>query len=324
MTRTRPLLLFLLAATGCWLPINEHRATSGAEDMADPAVIRTGSGYYAYTTNRRFCAFNVCGPLEHFPVWKSVDASTNSFKHLHDAMPTIPSWADHGGNVAEFWAPSIMQRGGTYYLYFTAKKTGGGRCIGVATSSRPDGPFAATASPLDCSTLPGGSIDPHPVQTSSATYLIWSAGDRNTPARIYSRKLTSNVKSLTGSTIELLRATRDTIEDGVAENPVMLYWGQSSTWYLFYAANRWDTASYLTRYVTCPKGPAAPCSRAQVFNLVTSNETRVGPGGVDIWLDGGLQVVFPRAAYHAWLPGHVGGFNSRVMFIADLLFYTGQ
>ena len=66
--------------------------------------------------------------------------------HLRD----VP-WAER-----QLWAPDAAFRDGTYYLYFPARDRSGIFRIGVATASRPEGPFQAQPEPI-----PGSfSIDP--------------------------------------------------------------------------------------------------------------------------------------------------------------------
>lgn len=60
-------------------------------------------------------------------------------------------WAEQ-----QMWAPDAMCRNGTYYLFFPAKDPQGIFRIGVATSSRPEGPFRARPEPIRGSY----SIDP--------------------------------------------------------------------------------------------------------------------------------------------------------------------
>jgi hypothetical protein len=56
----------------------------------------------------------------------------------------------------QMWAPDAAYRNGKYYLYFPAKDREGVFRIGVATSSRPEGPFTARPQPIRGSY----SIDP--------------------------------------------------------------------------------------------------------------------------------------------------------------------
>ena len=56
----------------------------------------------------------------------------------------------------QMWAPDAAYRNGKYYLYFPAKDREGVFRIGVATGSRPEGPFTAQPQPIRGSY----SIDP--------------------------------------------------------------------------------------------------------------------------------------------------------------------
>ena len=49
----------------------------------------------------------------------------------------------------QMWAPDAAESNGTYFLYFPAKDTLGVFRIGVATASRPEGPFAAQPDPIE-------------------------------------------------------------------------------------------------------------------------------------------------------------------------------
>jgi hypothetical protein len=60
-------------------------------------------------------------------------------------------WADK-----QMWAPDAAYKNGRYYFYFPAKDREGVFRIGVATGSRPEGPFKAEAQPMQGSY----SIDP--------------------------------------------------------------------------------------------------------------------------------------------------------------------
>ena len=49
----------------------------------------------------------------------------------------------------QMWAPDAAHKDGTYYFYFPAKDSAGIFRIGVATGSRPEGPFEAEAAPIE-------------------------------------------------------------------------------------------------------------------------------------------------------------------------------
>jgi hypothetical protein len=70
----------------------------------------------------------------------------------------------------QLWAPDAAYRDGTYYLFFPAKDHAGIFRIGVATSSRPAGPFVARPEPIPSSY----SIDPCAfIDDDGAAYLYF-------------------------------------------------------------------------------------------------------------------------------------------------------
>jgi hypothetical protein len=72
----------------------------------------------------------------------------------------------------QMWAPDAAFRDGTYYLYFPARDREGVFRIGVATSRRPDGPFAAMPEPI-----PGSfSIDPCVLPDEDGEFYMYFGG----------------------------------------------------------------------------------------------------------------------------------------------------
>ena len=82
-----------------------------------------------------------------------------TWAHLGDAMPMRPAWSTR---IRNFRAPHVVRatEQSRYVMYYSARHdTTETMCIGVATSIRPDGPFADVGSPLACG--PGFThIDP--------------------------------------------------------------------------------------------------------------------------------------------------------------------
>ena len=88
-------------------PIFDH-------DFPDPAVIRAPDGfYYAYATQtqRQGKWINI-----------QVARSTNliDWEYIGDALPEKPDWA---AETQDFWAPSVIYDGSTYYMYYSATPT---------------------------------------------------------------------------------------------------------------------------------------------------------------------------------------------------------
>lgn len=113
-------------------------------DFPDPAVILAGDGYYyAYATQtlRDDRWINI-------QVARSLDLI--HWENLGDALPEKPDWAQE---TQDFWAPSVLYDGTTYYMYYSATpdvchRPEAGHCLAVATSDTPAGPFVDMGMPL--------------------------------------------------------------------------------------------------------------------------------------------------------------------------------
>ena len=105
-------------------------------DVADPFIIRHDGVYWLYGTSSR----------EGFKSWCSNDLVHWELKGLA-FQRTQQSWG-----VAMFWAPCVVERDGTFYLYYSALgDVPGGKQhlrICVATSDSPGGPFKDAKAPL--------------------------------------------------------------------------------------------------------------------------------------------------------------------------------
>jgi arabinan endo-1,5-alpha-L-arabinosidase len=141
-------------------------------DFPDPAVLRAPDGeFYVYATQGG-------EPVRNIQAARSADLV--HWQQLPDALPVKPGWASR---TQDFWAPDVIRRGGTYYLYYSAKPDAAltdnrrGLCLGVATASSPAGPFTDKGSPIQCGE---GfvNIDPHAVDdpASGKAYLYWGSG----------------------------------------------------------------------------------------------------------------------------------------------------
>lgn len=113
-------------------------------DFPDPSVVRAPDGfYYAYATQ------TLCdGEWINLQVARSADLL--HWDHLGDALPDKPDWALE---TQDFWAPSVIFDGSTYYMYYSATPDvchlpEAGHCLAVATSDSPAGPFIDMGMPL--------------------------------------------------------------------------------------------------------------------------------------------------------------------------------
>lgn len=113
-----------------------------AQDFPDPAILRAPDGwFYAYATQA-----TLDGRAVNIQVARSADLVR--WDHLGDALPTKPAWAS---TTQKFWAPHALHAEGRYLLYYSAQPDHAkGLCLAVATSARPEGPFADSGRPMLC------------------------------------------------------------------------------------------------------------------------------------------------------------------------------
>lgn len=144
---------------------------------ADPNIAAFGDTYYIYATSDGYAGW---GGKE-FYVWKSKNLvdwtrSEQPFLTLDGANGNVP-WAT--GNA---WAPTIIERDGKYYFYFSGHNASVNRkTIGVAVADHPEGPFTAQpqAMILNNETVTSGqAIDPAAFHdpVSGKYYLLWGNG----------------------------------------------------------------------------------------------------------------------------------------------------
>ncbi len=147
-------------------------------------------------------------------------------------------------------------------MYFTDKSNNPRnqhRCIGLAISSTPDGPFQPFDLPLACDRTRGGHIDASFFRdTDGNNWLLYKNDDptRNGLPVIRSRPLSADGLAFTGPETALVAADAPW-EAGVNENPSMIT-GPDGRLHLFWSGNDWRTSSYSMGHAVC-SSPSGPC-----------------------------------------------------------------
>lgn len=272
-------------------------------DFPDPFVVEHDGAYYGYATN---------GGGGNIQLVQSADLDT--WEWLGNALPALPAWAGRGRT----WAPSVLRRGDTWVLYYTALETASGdQCTSSATAAHPAGPFTDTSTgPFLCQRDEGGSIDPSPfLDAAGRPWLVWK-GEGETvggTASLWSQRLSDDGRQLIGEASRLLRADRDW-ERQTIEGPSMV--AGPGGYHLFYSAGSWQTSGYAVGHAICDS-PAGPCTKQGGGPALGSSGTVTGPGGQEVLraADGRLRLVF-----HAWTGNHTGYPNKRGLHVTDLTF----
>lgn len=136
-----------------------------AEDAPDPSIIKGNDGYYYLFST-----------AEH--VYRSTDMV--NWKYLRQVFDggKRPTFVE-GVNV--YWAPCVTKQDGRYVLYFALSKWGGGdtASIGVATATKPEGPYTIVGEEGKLFTSGeigvNNSIDPNYIEDNGRKYIVWGS-----------------------------------------------------------------------------------------------------------------------------------------------------
>ncbi|HEX8189636.1 MAG TPA: glycoside hydrolase family 43 protein [Pyrinomonadaceae bacterium] len=313
------------------------------EDFPDPTVIDAGDGwFYAYATQT-----DTGGRVVNFQTARSRDLVR--WERVGDALPAKPSWASR---TQLFWAPDVHRRGRTFYMYFSAgldpgpakqfKKERGAEkseegvfCLGVATSSRPEGPFRDSGRPLKCG-LSFVNIDPMAFDDprTGRKYLYWGSGFQ--PIRV--QELAPDRLSFKkgSAPVELVKADKSVPFQTLVEGAWVVY--RNGFYYLFYSGeNCCHGPLQEIKYaalVARSESPTGPFQTlAQATGAPDSAVVRRGGG----WVAPGHNSVVTDAAGQDWIAYHaidvrrpymtevIGGDRSvrRVMLLDRLTWRDG-
>jgi arabinan endo-1,5-alpha-L-arabinosidase len=294
--------------------------------FADPDTIATGTRYVTYGTStplgRGPCGVSTWGARFFVPYMvhgagESVSFGSCTAADSGDAMPDGPgAWADPNTDV---WAPSVVQHGGRFILFYTATKRGTGnpghKCIGKAYASSARGPFK-DAGEFAC---PGGgrwALDPDAFVDGGQLYVVYRDdavnGFPETGLSVVRTDangvgIWSTRRTLLYST-DLSWESKDSVNRTI-ENPTMMKVG-NGRWHLFFSGNDWDTRRYSTGVADCGTSPlsAGRCvqhwgqdrpywgySASSTNPHATLPQNRLGPGGMSMFRTFGGQA---RVVWH--------------------------
>ncbi len=252
-----------------------------AADFPDPMVVHVGDAYYAYSTQTSWEK-----PGGVFPILRSTDLA--SWSYVGDVFHGSPRWG-----MDDWWAPDVVQRGSTFYLYYSGRNPAKVHCIAVATAASPVGPFTDRGV-IGCGDPSGtGYIDPMAFVDSGGSWLYFSVDEPH--HSISALPLSSDLLHADGPRIELFGVTQDW-ERGpewtTVEGPYMVKHG--SNYELFYSGNDWRND--YAEGVAIATSPVGPFSKPLDNPVLRGGAGLKGPGGGSLFSAGGATWM----AYHAW------------------------
>jgi GH43 family beta-xylosidase len=229
------------------LKVRQHtpRATGGTytnpvqSGCADPMVILRDGTYYAYCTHT----------LDYPTMPNGIRLHTSSdLAHWTDrgyVLKNEDSWGD-----SKFWAPDIIEKDGTYHLYYAADTR-----MCTATASTPMGLFKQREQkPIEPDSI---RIDGHVFENDDGQryfyYVKFNKGNE-----IWGGKLNADVTSVDPDSLRLMIKPDQDWERHqapVVEGPVILK--HQGTYYLTYSGSHFESPNYAVGYATSdsPLGP---------------------------------------------------------------------
>ncbi|HTF17112.1 MAG TPA: family 43 glycosylhydrolase [Chryseolinea sp.] len=212
------LILSILSAGGGLTAQNLQRQVIPGE-LPDPSVIEVDGVYYASGSS------NDWGPV--YPIYKSTDLKEWSF--VTYVFNKTPAWT-----ISSYWAPELFYHNGTFYCYYTARRTDGISCIGVATTRNISEGFRDRGVLIEWG---NEAIDAFVYNEDGALYITWKAYGltQGKPIQILGSELTPDGLSLKGKAFEILTAEKSSWEAGGIEGQCVV---KDSTYlYMLYSGN---------------------------------------------------------------------------------------
>lgn len=274
---------------------------------ADPGVLLDSGHFYSFTTSGNPASGKLPELLEASSA--TAGGPWSAPANVFSSTSSWPAWIDKTQGI---WAPDMIKtQGNGYVVYFAAhlnvaagtaggidtKPAGNSRCIGTAQSSKPDGNFTISASPLVCfdgygagddmsdagHRVPGqGVIDAAPVVVtisgSQELFLVYKT--QGLPATIRMVRLSyADGVSVLGTSHELVYGTASASPADTIEAPSLI---QNGSWFiLFVAHGNWDSCGYSTQWYKSQH--IWSWTHTGASDLLTMGNTGLcGPGGADV------------------------------------------
>ena len=206
---------------------------------ADPVVLYHDGKYYAYTT------YSPDFPRMTRGVRLHTSSDLVNWKDEGFVLENHDSWGD-----SRFWAPDIVEKNGTFYLYYAADER---MCVAIAKT--PMGPFRQEKEvPIAPESI---RIDGHVFEDDDGQRYFYyvSFGDGN---EIWGGKLNDDMTSVDAGSLRMMIKPDQEWERHqwpVTEGPEMLK--HNGIYYLTYSGSHFENPEYAVGYATSnsPLGP---------------------------------------------------------------------
>lgn len=261
--------------------------------LADPFILQAANGYCLFASHESPDGRRI-------PVYRSKNLVDWEFVGGAVTVGREGAW-----NRNNFWAPEVMALDGKFWLYYTAAPShtndNRGNRVGVAVSSRPDGPYEDVGV-----VVPHASIDGSPFRDADGSlYIYYTIEHENhdglVAGRVYVDRLVTPER-VAGKPV--LLASRHPWQEG----PCVLRRG--GQYFLTYSIGSWGKDDYEVRWCSgsSPTGPF----EEQPGSILKSSANVKGPGHHNFFKDrqGRDWIV-----YHGWDPA----FTARYPRIDPLL-----
>lgn len=257
-----------------WGPYNTH----------DPSIVKAGEYWYCYSTDAAYG-----NPAELKPgllVRRSKDLINWQFMGTAlNGLPTMGvQYIQANGATPNngLWAPYVIKVGNEYRLYYSLASTGFRiSCIGLATSSSPDGPWTEKGIVVGSVTSGPGTnaIDPTVTVTPSGEHWMVYGSAWDGLFEMQLNPATGLALNAGDKGIRVVRRGRTGgMYNGNLEGPEMIYNPDTRMYYLFVAYD-WLATKYNVRVYRSanPNGPFLDWNGVNVDNQADNGPMIVAP-----------------------------------------------
>lgn len=293
------LVFILLLGVSCTSELKQtHQEQVISGELPDPSVIKVGEMYYASGSSNNW------GPF--YPIYQSKDLKNWEFvSYVFDEKP---EWT-----MDSYWAPELYYEEGIFYCYYTARRTDGVSCIGVATTDDITQGFTDHGVIVEWG---NEAIDAYVYKENGTKYLTWKAYGLtpDKPIQILGSELTEDGLKLEGEAFEILTAEDNSWEKGGIEGQCILKQGEYI--YMLYSGNACCGAQCNYQVgVARAKSIKGPWGKNTSNPILVGNETWNCPGhGTAVNTNGEWQYLYH--AYHSYGFPYLG----RVALLSTLYY----